>query len=175
MTSRVYIDSSIFLGWLLGNPKANQKTQEFLNKINQGLYDGVTSTLVLNELIKVIRKNSVEHNILDAIKWDATERKAIQAIFAIKGLSVIKGEPNDAKNYIGQMTFGRISSEALVLMKKYPGKVGTNYKTGKKEHDGISPVDAYHIILAKRCDCDLLATLDNDFMETRSEITPLVI
>ena len=175
MTSKVYIDTSIFLGWLLGNLKTNQKTQEFLNKINQGLYDGVTSTLVLNELIKVIRKNKVENNILDVIKWDATERKAIQAIFAIKGLSVIKGEPNDAKKHISQMTFGRISSEALVLMKKYPGKVGTNYKTRKKEHDGISPVDAYHIILAKRCDCDLLATLDNDFIETHSEITPLVI
>jgi len=175
MPSKVYVDSSIFLGWLQGKTSTVNRTQGFLNQVTRGFFNAVTSTVALSEVIKVIRKNQVANGVYNSNQWDVKERNALRAIFSIKGLSVLKGEPYETLHAPSLMTFGKISSASLALVKKYPGSVGRNYKTGIKEHDGIGTADAFHIVLAKRFDCDMLATLDNDFNETRNEITPLVI
>jgi len=173
-TQKVYVDSSVFLGWLCGNTGTVHRTQQFLNQITSGQISGIVSTLVLNEVIKVIRKILVERG-MTARQWNQNELQAIRSIFGIQGLTVVKGEPNETQSDISLMTFGKISSAALAIIKRYPGRIRNNRRTGRPEHDGISPVDSYHIVLAKRFHCDALATLDHDFNETSPEIAPMII
>jgi hypothetical protein len=74
--SRIFIDANIFLYPILGHPSLKFLCQEFLIKLENGEYEGITSTLILNEvvhklmlaeIIKTNRLNS-EHEALKLIR-----------------------------------------------------------------------------------------------------------
>ncbi len=70
------------------------------------------------------------------------------------------------------VTLTHFGDEGLRIMKQYRGRV-VQGRTGGYEHDGIHTMDAYHIVVAKTVGCSKIATFDNDFDQTRTEIEPL--
>lgn len=76
MNSHIFIDANIFLYAILGHPNFKSPCKDFLIKLENGEYEGITSTLILNEVvhklmlaevIKIKRLNS-EHEALKLIR-----------------------------------------------------------------------------------------------------------
>ena len=61
------------------------------------------------------------------------------------------------------------------IMKIFPGRAREDKRGLGYEYDGLGNSDCTHIFLAKRYDCQLLATFDSDFEESRPEIQPLLM
>lgn len=74
--SRVFIDANIFLYTILGHPSFKSPCKEFLIKLENGVYEGITSTLILNEVVhklmlaEVVKSDrlSSEHEALKLIR-----------------------------------------------------------------------------------------------------------
>ena len=74
--SRIFIDANIFLYAILGHPNFKSPCKDFLIKLENGEYDGITSTLILNEVVhklmlaEVVKINrlSSEHDALKLIR-----------------------------------------------------------------------------------------------------------
>ena len=74
--SHIFIDANIFLYAILGHPNFKSPCKDFLIKLENGEYEGITSTLILNEVvhklmlaevIKIKRLNS-EYEALKLIR-----------------------------------------------------------------------------------------------------------
>jgi predicted nucleic acid-binding protein len=76
--SHIFIDANIFLYTILGHPHFKSPCEEFLIKLENGEYEGTTSTLILNEVVhklmlaEVVKNNrlSSEHEALKMIRKD---------------------------------------------------------------------------------------------------------
>ena len=169
--SDYYIDTNILLYFLKTKyfGKQSDMAKRFLQKIEDGKYHGTISEFTLSELVKSLREVMVKYeNIKLANDWKIEIGKALKAIYEIQNLDIKKVfTKNDGK----QLLTEEIANEGINILQKYPGKVSK--KDDEFEHDGLHPMDTYHIVLAKTLGCSALATFDNDFDESKTEIPTL--
>jgi predicted nucleic acid-binding protein len=176
---RLYIDTNVLLHYLKTNyrPDFANLARDLVQKIEDGSYEGVVSTLTLAELMKVLREMIVtfEHGH-DPTDWNDQIEKGFRSIFSIGNIKVVK---QYVKRNNQPLLFDDVVEEGLRIMKQFPGNIvekdDKETNTKKYRHNGIHSVDAYHIKLAKELQCAKIATFDNDFDETRAEIVPLIL
>ncbi len=163
---RIYIDTNVLLYWLLPSRTATAKPcTDFIKDIESGRkYLGIISNFALNEMIKGIRNILVTRNKTDVAYWKNKVDLALHAIYELnENFMIVSGTAKEVDSGVS-MNFGAVSIEATSLIKKYPGTVQAHSKRGVI-HDGLSPADTLHAVLAKRMNCSQIATFDNDFDE----------
>lgn len=173
---RVYVDSCIFVFQNITSliPEFSRLSRLFLGKVQSGKYEGIVSIVSLMEFTKQIRELMVKANVVKKSDWLDAAKIAIESIYKMKNVKIIEGNPDERKNLllIQTMLHSEVAWESFDILSKYPGSVK---KDKEIEHDGIHPIDAFHIVLAKRMGCDRIATLDQDFRETDGEIESLLL
>lgn len=96
--SKIFIDANIFLYSIFGHPTLKPQCKEFLLKIENGVYESVTSTLVLNEVMHKLILAEVTK-----IKRLSSERDALKLIKEhheiISSLSMTWRDYTDIKKY----------------------------------------------------------------------------
>lgn len=181
VTDRIYFDSSVLINWLTGSgSKTKGLATNFIDGVRDGKYEGIISLVTLMEVVKVLRVLYVNKGINDPDEWNKKTDEAIDKINRLPQMKIVGGTITDAgKSYTRSdcdtMSFGKFTEESLELLQKYPGSVKQDGSGKKLQHNGISPVDALHIIVAKRFECNKIVSFDHDFNETSSEITPVVL
>jgi len=181
VVDRIYFDSSVLIKWLTGSGfKTQGRAQAFIEGVCDGKYEGVVSLVTLMEVVKVLRVLYIEKGKYDPSFWNAKTDEAIDKINKLPKMKIVSGTVSETgKSYTrttcDEMSFGQFTDESLKLLKKYPGNVKQNKAGTKYEHDGISVVDALHIVIAKKYDCNKIVSFDGDFNTTASEIKPIVI
>lgn len=168
---RIYIDTNVLLYWLLPSRTATAKPcTDFIKDVESGSkYLGVISNFALNEMIKGIRNILVTRNQTDAAYWKRKIDLALYAIYELnENFTIVSGTAEEAGSD-ANMSFGAISIEATNIIKNHPGTVRTHSRRGVV-HDGLSPADTLHVVLAKRMNCSHIATFDNDFDELSAYI-----
>lgn len=171
--NRIYLDSGVLIKWQYGDSHTLPAAQRFLKDVSSGKYEGIISLLAVKEFVKFIRNLSVANGDNDPQKWLEREKRLLDVIWRLKGVKIIEGTSEERAVSGTNLSFADVSMEALTLMKKYGGSVKRNPNTNKMEHDGIHPMDALHIAVAKGMGCSKIATFDNDFIETKAEIEPM--
>lgn len=177
MSKRVYIDSCVLIFYYITKFDANKSEtcRNFLKSVESGKYEGVVSLFGLMELVKQIRELMVKTGNCNPQDWQESVKKAVEGIYSIKNVKIVEGSPSEKKTLAGvsELSHSDIAWEGFDIINKYPGKV----RLSKNEivHDGIHPVDAVHVSLAKRMGCEMIATLDRDFRETTPEVQSLLL
>jgi predicted nucleic acid-binding protein len=180
VSNRLYIDSTVLVYHEFKNfkPTFSQRSEELLSKIERGKYEGIVSILSIMELVKSIRGLLTECNNCDKNAWREATRSAIEAIYKIKNIQIIEGDPTERKtsSQIEDLLYSTFIWKGFEILNKYPGKPGKSKSINHDfEHDGLSPVDTLHITLAQKMSCSKIATFDHDFKESRGEIMPLML
>jgi len=161
---RVYIDTNVFLYLFKATyrPDLTRKASGFLRKVEAGQYDGVLSTVVLLELVKTIRQVTVEFDrITKPAVWEKDVQKAISWIYSLKNVKFIEG----AEPLSSSLGYRLLAEDSLKTLLSFPGTHKYN-DTFDPRHDGLSPIDAMHLELAKKSGCSCIATFDSDFTES---------
>jgi len=175
---RIYLDSSVLVNYSFkkGNEQFSLLAMTLLNKVQIGLYEGVISTLCLMELMTSLRGLLTSHGVRDPQKWRSAIEEAFQAIFRVKNIVLVEGNPNEriGTDEIRDLFYSSIVWEAFEILTKHPGKAGLD-KENKLKHDGLSAPDVIHIALAKRLACSEIASFDEDFLESKGEIYALIL
>jgi predicted nucleic acid-binding protein len=151
--------------------------KRFLQRVQDGKYEGVVSLLTLMELTKNVRSLCVKLlGEYDSRSWNERMAEAYKVINSIKNIKIIEGNPDERVGtaLIKDILYSDIVKEAHSILAKYSGKVYDDPEKGFI-HSGLNCVDGLHIILAKRTGCYKIATFDNGFLETASEIVPLLL
>jgi predicted nucleic acid-binding protein len=176
--NRIYIDSSVLIHWYSGDSSSSafNSAYSFLKDVSKGKYEGLVSLLAIKEVIKFIRNVFVKKGQSSPASWIADEKRFIDRISRFSGIKIIEGRPDERKGLsVDPMIFGSVSKDALSILMNHGGKSKFNVVTGKPEHDGIHPMDALHIVLAKKMGCSKIATFDMDFMDTKDEVEPMLL
>ena len=177
MSQRVYVDSTVLVFNFITqfDPRFSRAAKEFLKRVESGKYEGIISLFVLMELAKQIRELMVKANVCRPQDWQDSIKIAIEAIYKMQNMKIVEGNSAERKSLTTALSLlhSEIAWDSFDIMSKYHGS--TKQKNGELEHDGIHPVDALHIALAKRMGCALIATLDHDFRETDHEIKSLLL
>ncbi len=118
--SKIFLDSNIFLYSIFGHPALKPQCKEFLLKVENGIYESVTSTLVLNEVMhKLMLAEAAK------IKRLGSEREALQLIKEqpeiVSSLSMTWRDYIDIKKYpIDILSIDvKIMDDAVEISKKY--------------------------------------------------------
>ena len=127
------------------------------------------------ELIKQIRELLVKADVCMKADWERAIKSAFEAIYKMQNIKIIEGTVAEKGQLdsITLLTHSEIAWDSFNIMNKYCGAVKVT--NGSLFHDGIHPVDAVHIALAKRMGCSAIATLDRDFKETDGEVPSLIL
>jgi predicted nucleic acid-binding protein len=177
MSQKIYVDSSVLVFFFVTNfdKRFSKVSKDFLTRVESGKYEGMISLFVLMELIKQVRELLVKANICNRKDWDANIKKAVEAIYKMQNIKIVEGSSDEQKSssIVSGLSHSEIAWESFEVMNKYQGFV--KQKNNELEHDGIHPVDAVHITLAKKMGCSMIATLDRDFRETDGEIKSLLL
>jgi predicted nucleic acid-binding protein len=174
---KVYIDSSVLVSCASTNHPFWPYATNFLGKVQHGNYEGITSTLALMECITGIRGILAHQGIRDTKKWEKAVKDHFDALYKMQNLRFIDGTPADPKTEF-DWRLSDVLFESLAILVKYSGKAvedRQNRKLSKLKHDGLYAPDAIHVVLAKRSGCSRLATFDQDFLESKKEIQPIVL
>lgn len=174
---RVYVDTSVLVFFFITtfNTAFSRKSKDFLSKVESGEYEGTISLFALMELIKQIRELLVKADVCMKADWEQAIKQAFQAIYSMQNIKIIEGTvvEKDETDSITLLTHSEIAWDSFNIMNKYCGTVKVN--NGGFCHDGIHPVDAVHIALAKRMGCTAIATFDRDFRETDDVVKSLFL
>jgi predicted nucleic acid-binding protein len=174
---RVYVDTSVLVFFFITSFNANfsSKSKEFLDKIRAGKYEGTISLFVLMELVKQIRELLVRADVCTKEDWEKAIKMAFEAIYSMPNMKIIEGTvlEKGKTDKLSLLYHSEIAWDSFNIMTKYCGKVKVNGAIFC--HDGIHPVDAVHIALAKRMGCTAIATFDKDFRETDKEVPSIVL
>jgi predicted nucleic acid-binding protein len=177
MVQRIYVDSSVLVYFFISNldPKFSKKSKDFLERVESGKYEGTISLFALMELVKQLRELLVRANICSPADWDVSIKKALEKIYKMPNIKIVEGTLAERKQSLTpfSLSHSEIAWDSFDIMNKYQGSV--KIKSGNYEHDGLHPIDAVHVTLAKRMGCVMIATFDRDFKETNGEITPLLL
>lgn len=176
---RIYIDANVLVYYFYSKyrPYFYQKANDFLLKVQGGKFEGVISCITIMEFIKSLRELFVEYGKIGSMQEvENLVQQFVRDVFSIAHLKFVGGCPADmGPTFRTEELYKAVSSKALQIMQKYPGKIGTSAEAGEPEHEGIHTADAFHVILAKRLQCNKLATFAWEFKQTASEITPLIL
>lgn len=175
---RVYADSSVLVSASHKKHKFYYYAQNFLIKTQHGDYKTIISVLAIMEGIKGIRGFLVALGQRDPQKWNEATQDFLTMLLALKNVEFIQGTPSE-RTTERQPSFAEILWKAFDILAKYSGKAVDHDEGGNRlptlRHDGLGADDAIHIELAKEASCRYLATTDKDFLESRSEIEPLLL
>ena len=173
---RVYIDTSVLVFFFVSrfDPNFSKKSREFLGKVEAGNYEALISLFALMELVKQLRELLVKSNVCVKADWESSIKKAFEAIYKMQNVKIIEAI-NSENGQINAtvLSHSEIAWDSFNIMNKYPGSV--KMKDNQFYHDGIHPVDAVHITLAKKTGCLAIATFDRDFRETNADLQSLVL
>ena len=174
---RVYIDTSILVFFFIRTFDASfsKMAKDFLTKVESGQYEGVISLFVLMELVKQLRELLVKANVCMKADWETAVKTAFEAIYKMQNMKIIEGTVAEKgqSDSCSLLTHSEVAWDSFNIMNKYCGSV--KLKNGGFVHDGIHPVDAVHVALAKKTGCSMIATLDRDFKETDNEVKSLIL
>lgn len=178
MVQRIYLDTNIFIHCGLSQLDQGKakRSKKLLEQISQGKYEGVVSTLCLLEICEVVRGLAVEVlGVNSPADWKAMISSTIEFIFKNKNIKVIESNPEErlGTSKIKDLMYCSVVDDAHRMIVKYSGT--TKEERGKFVHKGVGCVDCLHLALAKMVECDLIATFDRGFEETRIEVEPLII
>jgi len=154
---RIYLDTNIFFYAFYSKkyPDKSRSAKNILNSIANGVFSGVISLLVLQEIISGLRKvffKELQMTSVDNIETRIYE--IIQNILQIPYLELFQSEQN----------FSKIELDSFLLLHQYPGEISPEgYKF-------IHPLDAMHIEIAKEAHCIALYTAEKSFENLGSEI-----
>ncbi len=176
---RLYIDTQVFVYYFVTEekPEFSDIAKRFLQKIEDGKYEGVVSLLTLMELTKTVRNLCVKlMSEYYAKTWNERMAEAYKVINSFKNIRIIEGNPDERVGtaLIKDILYSEIAKEAHGILAKYAGKVFNDRREGLV-HSGINCVDSLHIVSARKTGCYKIATFDNGFLETTSEIVPLML
>jgi predicted nucleic acid-binding protein len=127
------------------------------------------------ELVKQLRELLVKANVCMKADWEQAVKIAFESIYKMQNMKIIEGTLTE-KGEVDPctlLTHSEVAWDSFNLMTKYCGSV--KLKNNVLVHDGIHPVDAVHVALAKKLGCSMIATLDRDFKETDSEVKSLIL
>jgi predicted nucleic acid-binding protein len=177
MPERIYVDSCVLVFHFITRfePRYSAKCKELLEKVESGKYEAMISLFALMELVKQIRELLVKQNVFDHGEWQESVKEAVEAIFRMKNVKIVEGNPDERKAIATDsgLSHSAIAWDSFDIINKYQGSV--KRRKNEFEHDGIHPVDAVHISLARKMGCSMIATLDRDFREADSEVKSLLL
>jgi len=167
----VYIDTNVLVYHLKTTYKPNLtfKASAFLRRVETGQYEGVLATFVLLELVKAIRKVTVEfEHKLDPSIWKTDAEAAVKWAYKIPNVKFIDGTQEVGRVLIGQP----LLEDALATFQRFPGSFKYDGSL-RPVHDGLYPFDAIHLELARKAACSYIATFDHEFEESRGYVPVL--
>jgi predicted nucleic acid-binding protein len=151
----------------------------FLGKVQHGDYEGIVSTLALMECITGVRDFLTKQGVRDTKRWEAAVKSHFEALYKMPNLKFIDGTPQNPSAKSANWPVSDILLEAFTILSSYSGKAIEDRNTRRAfptyKYDGLYSPDALHIVLAKRSGCSRLATFDQDFIESKKEIPPIVL
>ena len=124
--------------------------------------------------------------VLDAIEstmvyktyadWESSIKRALEALYKMRNVRIIEAmngeaEQTNVTNLV--LTHSEIAWDGFNIINKYPGSV--KQRDNLFYHDGIHPIDAVHLALAKKTGCSAIATFDRDFRETNAEVPSILL
>ncbi len=134
------------------------------------------SLYALMELEKQLRELMVKSNVCLRTDWDTNIKSCLKAIYKMQNVKIIEAITTDEEQIdIGSLLHSELAWDTFNIMTKYPGNIKLNRNNGQFNHDGLHPVDAVHLALAKKTGCLAIATFDRDFRETNSEVQSLLL
>jgi len=178
---KYYLDSNILVAISVGKEKEPDQfrlSSKILKEIRDGRIMGVVSSLVLMEVVTVLRLQAgwEQHNVeflsdkehLDFI-LDKSEMTYHSMMFELLQLPNVKLESGR------HVELDRIMKSALAVLQKTWGRITHSRKStrpGSKDakvgrFKVLGSVDMVHAFLVKNTGCDGLITLDRSFEEIR--------
>jgi len=146
--SRVFIDANIFLYTILGHPRFKSPCKEFLIKLENGVYEGTTSTLILNEVVhKLMLAEVIKINGL------SSEREALKLIR--KNPEIISKLHTTWSNYAYIRRYPIAITEVDERAMDLSVQISERYR--------LLISDAVHIAIMKKRGIVDLASNDSDF------------
>lgn len=177
---RLYIDSNVLVYYFYSKQRRQffKKSKKLLEKIANNKFEGVISSLTLMELVKALRELLVQFGQIRKVE-DVEEiiHKNVSSLFAIGNIRFVEGGPPDFESMpeVEELYFCTVCREALATINECTGKPDIDRETGRIVHKGLHAPDILHIILAKKLQCDKLATFEWNFKEAKDEIVPLIL
>ena len=177
---RLYIDANVIVYYFYTRQREDfsRKARNLLQKIENNKFEGVVSSLTLMEVMKSLRELLVRYGGIHRVdEVEKIIREALSALFAIRNIRIVEGRPPEFKpmRETQELHFCTVCNEALGILRECPGKPHVDRETGETVHMGLHVPDFFHVVLAKKCQCDKLATFDWDFKEAQNEIVPLIL
>jgi len=177
---RLYIDSNVLVYYFYTKQQRDfsKKAQALLKKIENTKFEGVISSFTLMEVIKSLRELLVKYgNIRKVADIEEIIRQQISGLFAIRNIRFVEGRPPDFTPMpeVKELYFCTVCNEALGIISECTGKPDIDRGTGEVVHRGLHAPDILHVALAKKLQCDKLATFEWNFQETIKEIVPLIL
>ncbi len=148
LSSDVFIDANIFLYHIMKRPKFFPACNVFLTRIESGAYNGITSTLVLNEVL---------HKLIVA---EATKIYGLHS--EQDAVSILKREPEKISE-LSQVW------KNYVILKDYPiiicsfDEAALDMAVDLSNKHGLLISDASHVAVMKSQGIANIATNDRDF------------
>ena len=136
--SKIFIDANIFLYSIFGHPTLKPQCKEFLLKIEKGVYESITSTLVLNEVMHKLILAEVTK-----IKRLSSERDALRLIKEqpeiVSSLSMTWKDYTDLKKYpIAILSIDeKIMDTAVEISKKHGLLISDSVHVAAMNSNGI--------------------------------------
>lgn len=177
---RIYLDANVLVYYFYSkqNQRFHIKAKKLLEKIENKKYEGIISSLTLMELIKSLRELLIKYSGIR--RMDDVEkivRDSISKLFTIRNMYFMVGynEAIPVLSETKELYYNTVSKEAFDIMCNCSGKCDYAYNSGEIEHKGLHAPDVFHVVLAKKCKCDKLATFEWNFLQTKNEISPIVL
>jgi predicted nucleic acid-binding protein len=175
---RVYLDTTVLVFYFVSrfDPGFSKKSKEFLGKVEAGNYEALISLFALMELVKQFRELLIKSNICMKADWESSIKKALEALYKMRNVRIIEAmngeaEQTNVTNLV--LTHSEIAWDGFNIINKYPGSV--KQRDNLFYHDGLHPIDAVHLALAKKTGCSAIATFDRDFRETDAELPSILL
>lgn len=179
----VYVDASVWLSYVLRDGNA-EKAKQALDRFDQGSHKAIVSTLVILEILDVLRKRVTEkesYQIADGTMKQQIKQKVDERIrefidkvtkLTTQGKAVIIDPSTPTGEYMTEALklhsprFGNIDTQTLCPVCR--GPFGPRYR-----YRGPGHWDVQHALNAKYTSASELVSFDGGFKELRSDFSSL--
>lgn len=175
MPERIYIDSCVFMNKSFKDAaKKTEKdlAEDFLQKVEDGEYDGVITPFVILEIMTAGRRMLIRRT---KKPMDEIEKEVLEALENVSRMQNLYVYPNPRIHIDIDKALHMAQSFGL----KYPGKI-VKYRPGTgrpfgRYRDGMLACDLLHLAFALNSDCDEFVTFDKDFKDVDEGITITIL
>ena len=177
---RIYIDTNVLVYYFYTKQRGDFSAiaKSFLQRVEKAKFEGVISSLTLMELIKSLRELLVKYgHIKDSKTIEEIISKIVSQLYAVNNIHFVEGRPPDFEpaTEVEKLYYYVMSHESLKLLQLCKGRISAESDSGEPKHEGLHPLDVLHVVLAKRLNCDKIATFERNFRESASEVVPLIL